>query len=296
MIGPAEPSIPTRTFVLGMVREDGSLVAADVYDAGSAVGFTVHQIRLCFARLVKEDLLVQVGRGRRASFTLTRAGEREIGAEPSYLQLALDQDRGRARWNGEWHLVTFSVEESRRADRNDLRETLVRLGGAPMNAGVYVCAHDWDDVVIDAADDLGLSNHVSLITAKRLRIGGETDERVVAKMLWPLDELAEQWRTFVRGHRSAIGRLERAVGPAPSLDLVETMATVIALVAEFDECMRVDPLLPAELLPRDWPGVAGRNVLLRAAGPISVLRQRTELPVLFGRFDNVLDGSGDPPS
>ncbi|MFN6118663.1 MAG: PaaX family transcriptional regulator C-terminal domain-containing protein [Actinomycetes bacterium] len=295
MTDAAEPSIPTRTFVMGMVRDDGSLVAADVYDAGHAVGFTIHQIRLCFARLVKEELLVQAGRGRGASFKLTRAGEREIGAEPSYLQLALDQDRGRAPWNGEWHLATFSVEESRRVDRNDLRETLVRLGGAPMNAGVYVCAHDWDDMVIDAADDLGLSSRVSLITAKRLRVGGETDERRVARMLWPLDELAEQWRVFVRRHRPAVGRIERIAGSASSPELVETMATVIALVAEFDECMRVDPLLPAELLPREWPGVAGRNVLLRAAGPISVLRQRTELPALFGRFDDVLDGAVDSP-
>jgi phenylacetic acid degradation operon negative regulatory protein len=104
-----EAAVSTRTFALGMIHDDGKLMASELYDAGEAGGFTIHQLRLCLARLVAEGLFVQSGRGRNGVFTLSAQGRRQLEPQPEFLQLAFAQDNGHAPWDGRWHIVTFSI-------------------------------------------------------------------------------------------------------------------------------------------------------------------------------------------
>jgi phenylacetic acid degradation operon negative regulatory protein len=282
-----EEAVSTRTFVLGMVHDDGRIIADELYAVGDAGGFTVHQIRLCLARLVSEGSFMQMGRGRKAVLELTAAGRIELEPEPEFVRLAFDQDNGLAPWDGTWHLVTFAIGEDRRSERNTLREQLVRMG-APLGGGVYVCANDWDDLVLDIANDLGVADSVTLAIATRLRVGRETDPKRIAKRLWAIDDLAALWLRFARTHRSTVDRLSKATAKLPGDQLPSLLAGAIGLVAAFDDCMRSDPLLPPELLPKEWPGVAGRRLLLRAAESIKELRRQSNLPALFSRFDDVI--------
>jgi phenylacetic acid degradation operon negative regulatory protein len=280
--------MPTRVFVLGMVHEDGTLDAAELYDAGAAAGLTVHQIRLCLARLVKEGMLEQHGRGRRAELALTAHGRRAVEPEPEFLRLAFRQDAGLEPWDGMWHLVTFSIPEDRRTARNELRELLASYG-APLGAGVYACANDWEDLVTRVARDLDVTEHVVLAAAARLRVGGESDPRRIAGQLWDLDGLADRWTTFSRAHRPIVQRLARAVDGATESQVPAILATTIRLTAAFDAVMHTDPLLPPELLQTSWPGAEGRQLLLRAARTIDTLRLRHEIPALFRHYHGVID-------
>jgi phenylacetic acid degradation operon negative regulatory protein len=285
-----EEAVSTRTFVLGMVHGDGRIVAEELYSVGDAGGFTVHQIRLCLARLVNEGLFVQVGRGRKAVLEVTAAGRMLLEPEPGFVQLAFDQDNGLAPWDGTWHLVTFTIGEDRRSERNTLREQLVRMG-APLGGGVYVCANDWDDLVLDIAKDLGVADSVSLAVATRLRVGQETDPKRIAKRLWAIDELGAQWQSFVRTQRATVDRLSRAAAKLPADQMPSILASAIGLVDAFDSCMWSDPLLPPELLPKDWPGVAGRRLLLQAAEVIRELRRQTNMPALFSQYDDIISNA-----
>jgi phenylacetic acid degradation operon negative regulatory protein len=282
-----EDNVSTRTFVLGMVHDDGRIIADELYSVGDAGGLTVHQIRLCLARLVSEGSFTQSGRGRKAVLELTAAGRMELEPEPEFVRLAFDQDGGLAPWDGTWHLVTFAIGEDRRSERNTLREQLVRMG-APLGGGVYVCANDWDDLVLDIANDLGVGDCVSLAVAGHLRVGRETDPKRIAKRLWAIDDIGARWLAFTRTHRSTVSHLAAATAKLPAEQLPSLLAGAIGLVAAFDSCMRSDPLLPPELLPKDWPGVAARRLLLHAAKLISDLRHQTNLPALFSQYDDVI--------
>jgi phenylacetic acid degradation operon negative regulatory protein len=282
-----EERVPTRTFVLGMVHDDGRLLADELYDAGEAGGFTVHQLRLCLARLVSEGLLEHSGRGRRAIFTLSTLGRRQLEPQPEFVQLAFAQDAGRAPWNGTWHLVTFSIEEDRRIVRNEFREQLIGLGAA-LSGAVYVCANDWDDHVLSLADELDINDRVTLATASTLRVGGESDPKQIAKHLWPLADVAAGWSEFVRDHRRTVDRLHRSAASSAPKELASLLAAAIGFVAAFESCMQLDPLLPPELLPVRWPGVTGRRLLIEASEAIAILKERAKVPALFGQFDQVI--------
>lgn len=282
-----EELVPTRTFVLGMVHDDGRLMADELYDAGEAGGFTVHQLRLCLARLVTEGLFEHSGRGRRAIFTLSTLGRRQLEPQPEFVQLAFAQDAGNAPWDSAWHLVTFSIDEDRRIVRNEFREQLIHLGAA-LTGAVYVCANDWDDLVLSLADELGISDRVTLATASTLRLGGESDPKRIAKHLWPLADVATGWSEFVRDQRRTVDRLQRSAASSAPEELSSLLAAAIGFVAAFESCMQSDPLLPPELLPGRWPGVTGRRLLIEASKAIAILKERTKVPALFGQFDHVL--------
>ena len=186
-----------------------------------------------------------------------------------------------------WHLVTFALGEDLRTERNTLREQLVLLG-APLGGGVYVCANNWDDLVIALAHELGVTDSVSLVVASTLRVGGEADPTRIARRLWAIDEIAQRWRDFVDTHRPTVERIGRAAEHVSGEQLPGLLAEAIGFIVAFDGCMRSEPLLPPELLPKDWPGVAGRRLLLRGAASIEQLRSQTSLPALFSRYDDVL--------
>jgi phenylacetic acid degradation operon negative regulatory protein len=281
-------AMSTRTLVMGMIRSDGQLIADELYAVGDAGGFTNHQIRLCLARLVADGTLLQAGRGRKAQFELTPAGRREVEPEVEFVRMAFEQDNRLRTWDSTWHLVTFALGEDLRTERNTLREQLVLLG-APLGGGVYVCANNWDDLVLTLADELGVAESVSLAVASTLRVGGETDPKRIARRLWPIDDIAQRWRDFVHTHRRTVERLGRATERVTPEQIPSLLADAIGFIVAFDGCMRIDPLLPHELLPKDWPGIAGRRLLLRGAASIEHLRTQTSLPTLFTRYDDVLE-------
>ena len=56
--------IPTRTLVFGMVGEDGTIRASELYPVAEACGQSGDQVRSCLRRLVGEGLFVRSGAGR----------------------------------------------------------------------------------------------------------------------------------------------------------------------------------------------------------------------------------------
>lgn len=279
----------TRTLVLGMVDAEGVLRASELLDVARAGGYTVHQVRLCLARLVQEGLFTQEGRGRKAVFTATSAGRDQLVPEVEFLALAFAQDAGLAPWDEHWHLVSFSIGEDRRAARNALRELLVRLG-APLSSGLYVCAHDWDLEVLAEAKDRNVSEHVVLASTSELRVANETDPQLIARQVWDLDQIGRDWRAFTAEFRPFVERIERAIakGPPPA-DRAAMLADIITVSAGFEQRMQADPLLPPELLPKRWPGADGRRLILRLDQALIPLRRDNPTPQLFGRYDAVFD-------
>ncbi|GGZ52968.1 putative repressor in the phenylacetic acid catabolism [Streptomyces inusitatus] len=259
--------VSTRDLVEALIRQDHTVDAGELYDAAPLLGMTDQQVRLCVKRLVAEGRFSHEGRGRRA--VLRAIGETERGLEPDveFVAHAIRQDAGLEPWDGVWHLVAFAVPETSRAARDALRTALVRLGGAPLQGGLYVSPNAWEPYVEEHADSLGLLGHLTFLTTTDLRRGGESDPAALARELWPLEEIADRHR---RLEAVARPRLEW-IHSRPELSGAEMVALAVELATEFTRAMEPDPLLPPELLPDPWPGVEARALV---AGCWSQLRRR----------------------
>ncbi|MEV4251472.1 PaaX family transcriptional regulator C-terminal domain-containing protein [Streptosporangium canum] len=236
-------SIPTRTLVLAMVNQDGRLDVPALYEMAELCGLTDQQVRLCLRRLVVDGSIRQdSGRGRRAVFIAAPGVASMMLPELKYLQLAYRQDAGMWPWDEMWHLVAFSVPESRRAARDTFRGHLRFLGGAPVPGGFYVCANDWGDEVLAEATRLEIADGLSALTSRDLKVGGVSEPRTLAGKLWDLANLEAEWIAFEQ-------RLASSTKSAPDS---------LLRIVEFAQIMERDPLLPSELLPPDWAGRRAR--------------------------------------
>ena len=189
--GPDSTGIPTRILVFGMARPDRTIRADDVYAVAEASGQSAEQVRSCLRRLVAEGLFTREGEGRDAVFSLTERGSHFWTGHLDRHRLSYVQDRAGRGWDRTWHLVGFAVPEAQRDARDTLRDWLRQLGGAPVQGGLFVSAHRWEDDVDAEVERLGVTEYVTVAITDDLVVGGECDPRVDARRQRHLDGEAQ---------------------------------------------------------------------------------------------------------
>jgi len=281
--------IPTRTLVLGMAHDDGTLLAEEIYPVAEACGQTAEQVRSCLRRLVAEKLFVRSGTGRAARFQATDDGRSALANTTQRTRLAWTQDVAGRGWDGNWRVVTCDTARVRSALRTALRERFHDLGAAALQPDTFVSPHPWHESARDAAHRLGVTDGITLMTATDLDIDGVRNPVEIARRLWPVDDLAARYQQFVEQYGwvpDALANMRsRHEWLADSEFLPGAMSMAIAFAQSFND----DPLLPPELLPRPWPGRAARDLIVRSRRGALALRQASGRPALFRLFDDTVD-------
>lgn len=275
--------IPTRMLVHALIREDGTVSADELYTVAATLGMSDQQVRLCVKRLVAESRFTHEGRGRKAVLHATEDTTQALAPNADFLRHAFRQDAGLAPWDGVWHLAAFAVPESARTARDALRETLVHLGGAPLQGGLYVCANAWEPYVEDAAHRLGAHGALTLLTTTDLRRGDTQEPAELARRLWPLQEIADRYHRLSRIAQPRLDRLTGSAGLSPS----ELLTIAVELAAELTRAMEPDPLLPPQLLPQPWPGTQARELIARCWAALPERDHGEARPTLFRLYADI---------
>jgi phenylacetic acid degradation operon negative regulatory protein len=282
-------AVPTRVLVLGMAHHDGTIVADEVLPVAAACGQSAEQIRSCLRRLVQEGLFTREGSGRAARFVATAAGLKALGTTMERTRLAYVQDHAGRGWDRRWHLVAFAIPESKRAARDAFRDRLLLLGGAAVTNGLYVSPHRWEKDVAGEAERLSVSEHVTQASTDDLDVGGISDPRELATRLWPVEEIARQYRRFVDTYGGVPSALEAMRKRHERLADAVFLPGALSVTVEFQSIFTADPLLPPELLPRPWPGRAARELLVRSRRLALLMREQHNRPALFRSFDDLIE-------
>ncbi|MFC4502803.1 MULTISPECIES: PaaX family transcriptional regulator C-terminal domain-containing protein [Streptomyces] len=142
---------------------------------------------------------------------------------------ALDPDT--RAWDGDWEMATVTASGRGPAERAELRTRLAALRLAELREGVWLrpanLGRPWPP-------DLGE-------VLQRFTARPETPAHDLAASLWPLGPWADTVRAL-------LDRVDRSPRPA---DRFTALAAVV-------RHLLADPVLPAGLLPPDWPGEALR--------------------------------------
>ncbi|MFD6171174.1 PaaX family transcriptional regulator C-terminal domain-containing protein [Streptomyces coeruleorubidus] len=275
--------IPTRMLVHALIREDGTVSADELYTVAATLGMSDQQVRLCVKRLVAESRFTHEGRGRKAVLHATEATTQSLAPNADFLRHAFRQDAGLAPWDGVWHLAAFAVPESARTARDALRETLVHLGGAPLQGGLYVCANAWEPYVEDAAHRLGAHGALTLLSTTDLRRGDTREPAELSRHLWPLQEIADRYHRLSRIAQPRLDRLTGSDGLSPS----ELLTIAVELAAELTRAMEPDPLLPPQLLPQPWAGTQARELMARCWAALPDHDHDEARPTLFRLYADI---------
>jgi phenylacetic acid degradation operon negative regulatory protein len=123
-----------------------------------------------------------------------------------------------------------------------------------------------------------------------LEIGGVRDPRQLALSLWPIDEVARAYETFIAEHRHVPEQLEEMRRRKERFSDDHFLPMALGMAVAMSECTRNDPLLPPELLPRPWPGRNARELVLRSRRAALLVRETHDRPALFHLYDLMVEG------
>lgn len=222
-------SLIVTLFGDAVVPRGGELSVISLLAIMAAMGIGEGVVRTAASRLSAEGWLERRRVGRRAFYRLAASGE-ALFAEASrriYGSPPAGED-------GRLALVVLGPE----AERERARAALEAAGFAAIAPGVFVAP------VGRAVPDLpGL-----------LRLEAEPTPGqgpVLAALAWPLEAIAARYRRFLETWQLALAD-DRPLAPLAAL------VARLLLIHDYRRAVLKDPLLPAPLLPADWPKPAAR--------------------------------------
>ena len=224
---PALRPLTARSIVLSTLlgHHPPALPARALVRVGEVFGVAEGTVRVALSRMVASGDLVQ-----RADGT--------YGLTARLLARQARQDDSRAPrtrdWRGRWEIAVVTAERRAAADRGALRQAMAALRLAELREGTWLRPANLR------------RPHPPVVTEQCTLLTGapEGDPAALAATLWDLDGWAAAARALVAA--------------ADAAEETGDLARRFTVAAASLRHLLADPLLPAELLPGDWPGAALR--------------------------------------
>lgn len=216
---PALKPVTTRSALLTLLlgAELPSLTTRELIAAASVVGFAEPAVRVALSRMASAGDVVrdEEGRYRLSDRLLERQRRQDQATRPRLRE-----------WDGQWEIVVVTTAGRTAADRAELRAALGELRLGELREGVWTrpanLEVEWPDSVEAVSDRFTGA------------AAGDADD--LARRLWDLSAWARRARELLA-----------------ATDATDPVLRFTAC-ATSGRHLLTDPVLPAELLPRDWPG------------------------------------------
>jgi len=212
----------------------------------SPFGLSEQAVRSTLSRMSRDGWLESRKAGRHSFYSLTSKCLEllEEGAQRIF------QPR-HDPWDGRWHLLTYSIPESKRHLRRKLRKRLLWLGFGALHHATWISPQDLRAEAEQMVDALQIRPYVEFFTAEHR--GFASDEEIVARC-WNLGQLNEYYATFIARYESPLQEYQAQLKAGDGLEPQECFVQRFMLVHEYRSSPYVDPNLPLELLSDDWLG------------------------------------------
>jgi phenylacetic acid degradation operon negative regulatory protein len=224
-----------------VLNGDGTAWTSAVLAAFARLGVEEKATRQALMRTAAAGWLDAEKSGRRTRWRLTGSARRLLtdGAERIYSFTGPAEG-----WDGRWLLVQARIPESDRRARHVLRTRLSWAGFGSLGAGLWISPHPAREAeATGVLREAGVAQDAHVFVATR---SGLADVRVMVAAAWDLGAIEDQYEQFIEEFRTA----------APD----DVLARQIGLVHAWRRFPSVDPVLPAELLPARWSGLAAARL------------------------------------
>ncbi|MGI5149410.1 PaaX family transcriptional regulator [Plantactinospora sp. CA-294935] len=214
-------------------------------------GVTSGAARTSISRLARRGVLEGSRDGRYSSYRLTRDAATDLSnGGTAIAATGVDSDP----WDGFWTIVIFSMPEQESTRRRALREHLRWNGYAPLYDGVWISPYPMSPQLRAqvAAAALGA---VTVFRAQRVDLEADADRRPVDA--WDLPGIAKEYEAFIDRWTPLLSRI--SAGAVRGAAAVRARTEVMNLYRRFPV---LDPMLPIDLLPPDWPRRRAQEVFV----------------------------------
>ena len=225
-------SIIITVFGDAIVPRGCSVALGTLLEFFAAIDVDSSVVRTAMSRLTADGWFERVKVGRNSFYRLVQHERLTFDIATKHIYGAPASD-----WTGRFELLLIANG----GDRGGAREALKNAGfGTPL-PGVWVAPS-------------GVPIPAEAKGAIRLEVSAEDDSgRRLLSESWPLERTAEAYRRFIKSFEPL-----RGWAAGGKLGDIEAFTARMLLIHQYRRVVLRDPLLPAALLPRDWPGRAAR--------------------------------------
>lgn len=175
---------------------------------------------------------------------LLKVAKEELYLKPLITEAGLDRLREilpfydeERTWDGHIYLVTYDIVEERKTDREKLRQALLKLRCAKLQASVYLTPYNPAEVLRETLQKRHLEGAVLISNLGEDGSVGEESLQELLARIYDLNTTNAAYGAFLAnyGHR-------------------RRMTDKNKLIFDFLTILQDDPQLPFSLLPNDWLG------------------------------------------
>ena len=200
------------------------------------------------SRLEKRGMVRKIKRGRKNHLKLTARGKELL------LKHRSASDKSRPSWDRQWRLVIFDIPEKQAALRKYLTQYLHVLGFRKVQRSVWISPFDYQKNIIRYIRKLKLSDYVFFLQVKSF---AKLTHQEIADTFWDLDGLHKKYLKFQRQWSEKRIKVEKILDSSDYSDMEKTGVIrrfLRNLVWDYQTIRANDPILPRELLAKDWGG------------------------------------------
>jgi phenylacetic acid degradation operon negative regulatory protein len=210
------------------------------------IGLSGQAVRSTLSRMARKGWLKSRTAGRYSFYSLTPKSIKllEEGAQHIFQPRA-------DPWDGRWHLLVYSIPESKRHLRRKLLRRLRWLGFGTLNHATWISPRDLHEEVEQVVNAFDIRPYVDFFTAEHRDFSSDVE---IVTRCWDLKRLRKYHAALIARfeplfeHDSA--RIKAGYRLQPEVCFVRRFK----LIDEYLSSPYVDPNLPLELLPEDWLG------------------------------------------
>lgn len=254
-----------------LVPRGGAIGLGSLIELARPFGINERLVRTASARLAQAGWLETRRLGKRSEYRLSASG-RERFAEATVRIYGPTPP-----WSGRWTLLLPPPLPAR--ERRELRQALIYQGFGELAPGLYAHAELSRQGIGRALASFAAAIRESLVFEATLGEGAAP--RMLIERGWNLGELAHGYRRFVKHFEPALAAASDPVDP-PTGFVLRTL-----LIHEYRRLHLRDPLLPAALLPADWPGARAAALCARLYAAL-LDASETHLTAIGARLDGAL--------
>jgi phenylacetic acid degradation operon negative regulatory protein len=230
------------TFLGSIVRRMGNwMPIAGTVDLMAQYGLDAPSVRTAVFRLKQRGWLEAETRGGRRGYVITPLALKALASGDEIIWHA----RQPANLGEGWCIVNFSVPESARAKRHQLRAHLASLGFGNVGTAMWIAPARMKDAAEQAVAELGLDKYAAIFVGQY--VGGQDLGRLLYES-WDLAEIDRRYQDFIARFQPEAEKLESSRG----LDPQQAFTAYLGVVDQWRKLPFHDPGLPRELLAPDW--------------------------------------------
>ncbi len=215
--------------------------------------------RSTLVRMAKDGWFEIEKLGRRNRYRLTEWGETVLRQGDLRIFEQAVQD-----WDGQWHLVTYSLPEEKRVLRHNLVQQLGWLGFGRISRGTWLSPHDRREPLRQALKAPETNDYLHFFSGDYL---GNTDIDQLIQQCWDFETVAAEYQRFIQHYTPILDKLMTQTG---SLSAEATFRHRFWLSYDFLPLLRLDPNLPSQFLPTQWAGFEARQLYTHIKEQLSI--------------------------